>query len=344
MAALSATNPYMPHSLLLRRFMHKSFLLRPFHISRSSTGAALAASLLLAACSGSSDSANSASDGAAAPTYSAPTKVAELTGFSTPESALFDAERDVWYITNINGVPNDLDNNGFISRVSGDLATVDTQFIAAGKNGVTLHGPKGMALVGDTLWVADINTVRGFDATTGSEVASIAVEGAVFLNDIAAATDGSLYISDTGIRFGTDGMSHPGPDRIFKLAGREVFEALRFEGDPGPNGLAFGADGKLIIVPFATGTISSWDAGSSAADSIAAGPGGFDGVLSLPDGRVLVSSWTDSTVHVLSNGKLTSLIRNVPAPADIGFDASRGNLAIPLFELGRLEVWSVVTQ
>lgn len=312
--------------------------------SRVSLGAALGASLLLAACSSGSDSSGSANDTAAVAEYSKPMKVGELSGFSTPESALFDVERDVWYISNINGVPNDLDNNGFISRVSGDLGTVDTQFIAAGKNGVTLNGPKGMALVGDTLWVADINTVRGFNVTTGSEVASIAVDGAVFLNDIALAADGSLYISDTGIRFSAEGMAHPGPDRIFKLVGREVFEALRFEGEPGPNGLAFGADGKLMIVPFASATISAWEAGSSAADSIAAGPGGFDGVLTLPDGRVLVSSWSDSTVHTLSNGTLTPLIRNVPAPADFGFDASRGNLAIPLFEVGRLEVWSVVAQ
>lgn len=311
---------------------------------RAFAGAALGASLVIAACSGGSDASSSADDAAGALAYSTPLKVGELSGFSTPESALFDAERDVWYISNINGVPSDLDNNGFISRVSGDLGTVDTQFIAAGKNGVTLNGPKGMALVGDTLWVADINTVRGFDVTTGREVTSIAVDGAVFLNDIVAATDGSLYISDTGIRFGADGMTHPGPDRIFKLAGREVFEALSFQGEPGPNGLAFGADGKLIIVPFGTTTISSWEVGSSAADSIASGPGGFDGVIALPDGRVLVSSWTDSTVYALSNGKLTSLIRNVPAPADIGFDASRGNVAIPLFELGRVEVWSVVTQ
>ncbi len=315
-----------------------------FHSSRISTGVALTAALLLTACSGGADSASTSDQPAAEPIYSTPTKVGEISGFSTPESALFDAERDVWYISNINGVPNDLDNNGFISRVSGDMATVDTQFIAGARDGVTLNGPKGMALVGDTLWVADINTVRGFNVITGSEVVSIAVDGAVFLNDIALAGDGSLYISDTGIRFGADGMSHPGPDRIFKLAGREVFEALSFEGEPGPNGLAFGADGKLIIVPFAAATISAWETGSSAADSIAAGPGGFDGVLALPDGRVLVSSWSDSTVHALSNGKLTSLIRNVPQPADIGFDASRGYVAIPLFELGRVEVWSVIAQ
>ena len=29
-----------------------------------------------------------------------------------------------------------------------DLAEVDTQFIAAGKNGVTLNAPKGMAIIG----------------------------------------------------------------------------------------------------------------------------------------------------------------------------------------------------
>ncbi len=302
-----------------------------------------AAALLLAACGGGAGDTPSADSASVVLTPTAPSKIGEVTGLATPEGALYDVARDVWYISNINGNPNELDNNGYITKVSGDFAMVDTMFIAGGSAGTTLNAPKGMALVGDTLWVADINAVRGFDVVSGFEVASINVDGAVFLNDIAASLDGTLYISDTGIAFGAGGMTHPGPDRIFKLSGRTVTEALRFEGQPGPNGLLFGADGKLIILPFAASTISAWTAGAASADSLASGPGGFDGAVLLADGRVLVSSWTDSTVHALQNGTLTPFIRGVPAPADMGVNQGRNQIAIPLFESGRVEFWSTGT-
>lgn len=307
------------------------------------TDALLATSLLLslAACGGGGDTPAADSASVTINLDAAPTKATEISGLSTPESALYDAVRDVWYIANIDGVPNDLDNNGYISKVSGDLASVDTFFIAGGSAGTTLNGPKGMALLGDTLWVADINAVRGFNVVTGMEVAVVNVDGAVFLNDIAASSDGSLYISDTGIRFAADGMTHPGPDRIFKLAGRTITEALRFQGDPGPNGLHFGRDGRLIIAPFASTTIYAWTVGSPTADSIASGPGGYDGIAELADGRILITSWTDSTVHVLNNGTLTPFIKGVPAPADLGVDTRRGHVAVPIFEQNRVEFWKV---
>ena len=304
------------------------------------SGATVAALSALVACAGSDQPATEVADSTAAAT--APTKIGEVAGLATPEGALFDPVRNVWYISNINGVPNDADNNGYITRVSADLATVDTMFIAGGANGVTLDAPKGMALLGDTLWVADITNLRAFDVVTGAAVASIAVDGAQFLNDITVGALGTLYISDTGIRFGPDGMTHPGPDRLFQLTGRTVNKAVRFDGSPGPNGVLFNeATGRVLVVPFATGTIYEWTPGSTTVDSIASGPGSFDGAVRLADGRILVSSWADSTVHELKEGALTPLIRGVPAPAELGVNEKSGVIAIPLFELGRVEFWQV---
>jgi len=301
---------------------------------------AVSALVLLTACRGAEQPATDMADSAAAVT--APIKVGEVGGLATPESALFDAARSVWYITNINGVPNDADNNGFITRVSADLATVDTMFIAGGRDGALLDAPKGMALRGDTLWVADISNLRAFDVTTGAMVASVAVSGATFLNDIVLGAQGTMYISDTGIRFGADGMTHPGPDRVFQLNDRTVNEVLRFEGAPGPNGLLFDESrGRLLVAHFASGAIVEWTPGAATVDTIATGPGSHDGVVRLADRRILVSSWADSTVHVLENGSLTPLLGGLPSPADLGLDERTGTVAVPLFELGRVEFWRV---
>jgi hypothetical protein len=70
----------------------------------------------------------------------------------------------------------------------------------------------------------------------------------------------------------------------------------------------------------------------------------WDGVEALPDGRILVSSWSDSSVHVLGpDGKRIEGIRPIPEPADIGVDTRRGHVAIPVSVMGRVEVWSFGT-
>lgn len=56
-------------------------------------------------------------------------------------------------------------------------------------------------IVGDTLWVADIDAMRAFNKRTGAVIATVDLRprGAVFLNDVAAGPDGALYITDTGL-------------------------------------------------------------------------------------------------------------------------------------------------
>jgi hypothetical protein len=277
-------------------------------------------------------------------TPATPEKVGEIAGLKTPESARYDSARDAWFISNINGIPSDKDGNGFITRASGDRATVDTTFIAGGKNGVVLNAPKGLAISGDTLWVADIDAVRAFNTQTGATIRTIDLkpQGAVFLNDVTVAADGSLYVTDTGIRIEASGMTHPGPDRVFRIAGNAVTEVVRFAKQEGPNGITFDrTSGHFVIVPFGAASIFHWSAGAAQADSVASGVGGYDGVEILADGRVLVSSWTDSAVHVMSGNTLTPFIRGVPGPADIGVDAGRNIVAIPIFEGNRVELWTI---
>src|SRR5712691_7878176 len=96
------------------------------------------------------------------------TELAVVEGFLTPESVLHDPVQDIYFVSNINGSPTAKDNNGFISRVRPDGAVENLKFIEGGHGGVTLNAPKGLAIRGDTLWVADIDVVRSFDAKTGA--------------------------------------------------------------------------------------------------------------------------------------------------------------------------------
>ncbi len=300
----------------------------------------LAALLLLGACA--KKDATPAADSTVAAAPVAPTRTATTTGFSTPESVLWDSELDVWYVSNINGNPGAKDNNGFISRLTRDGTIDSLHYVQGGRDGITLNGPKGLALVGDTLWVADIDAVRGFNRRTGAAVATIELgKQAVFLNDIVVGPNGVLYVTETGVRFGPKGAEHPGPDRIYTITGRLV--AIGTEGPflNGANGITWDATaGRFVVVPFLGTTILGWAPGDTAVDTIATGVGQFDGV-EIVGGRLLVSSWTDSTISAVEGKALAKLVTGVPSPADFGVDQTRGLIAIPIFTGDRVEFWQV---
>jgi len=281
---------------------------------------------------------------AAAPAPGA-TKLAVVEGFLTPESVLHDPVQDIYFVSNINGGPTTKDNNGFISRVRPDGAVENLKFIEGGHGGATLNAPKGLAIRGDTLWVADIDVVRSFDAKTGAprDSVSLAGLGAVFLNDIAIAQTGALYITDTGIRFDDVGnMLHPGPDRIFRIGSdRQVTVAVRGDTLGRPNGITLDSVGKrFIVVQFGGRSVLAWKPGDKAPSVIAKGPGGFDGV-EIAGSRLLVSSWADSTVSSYETGQEVKVITGVPSPADIGYDAKRKRVLIPVFSGNRVEIWQL---
>jgi sugar lactone lactonase YvrE len=267
-------------------------------------------------------------------------------GLATPESVLWDATRELWYVSNINGAPTAKDNNGYILRLTADGAMMDSlPFINGADDDITLHAPKGMALVGDTLWVADIDHVRGFNVVTGMEVAAIDLQslGATFLNDVAAGPDGTVYITDSGIAFDATGnVLHPGASRVFSLTGRSAREAVVLPRESAANGIAWDPSrGAWLIVAFNSPDIFAWTPGAASVDVVGQGPGGGDGVIILADGRVLYSSWADSSLTLFENGTSATLRKGLPNPADLGYDPARGIVAVPLFSSDRVEFWDV---
>jgi sugar lactone lactonase YvrE len=202
-----------------------------------------------------------------------------------------------------------------------------------------------MALRGDTLFVADIDMVRMFNRRTGAPIdaVTLAPQNATFLNDVAVGPDG-IYVTDTGIRFDAQGgMTHPGVNRIFKITGYTVTEVAKGDSLMNPNGIAWDAAGnRFVLAPFGGPNLQALAPGQSTTTNLASGPGGYDGIEVLSNGNLLVSSWTDSTVHVVHGGThMMPLVRNVSAPADIGVDTKRNVLAVPRFNDGKVEYYRI---
>jgi sugar lactone lactonase YvrE len=294
----------------------------------------LALVALLAACAREPepavDAASPAPEAAEAPV---PEPIAE--GLQTPESVLYDPDRDVYYVSNINGSPLEADGNGFISRVNAASGEIEIKWIDGSADGVRLDAPKGMGIVGDELWVTDITTVRRFERVSGAPRGEIQIAGTSFLNDIAVSGE-TAWVSDTGFRAGEGGFEPSGTDAIYRIERSGAVERIAFGEMLGkPNGLA--ADGgSLWVVTFGADELYQLSEGEK---TIAAKlpQGSLDGLVQLPDGDFLVSSWEGSAVYRgRPGGAFTPLVENIDAPADIGFDTKRNLVLVPHFNENRV--------
>ena len=81
--------------------------------------------------------------------------------------------------------------------------------------------------------------------------------------------------------------------------------------------------------------------GGATPQRLRSGKGQLDGVEVLADGAIVFTSWADSSVHLLADGVDRPLIRQVPVAADIGIDTKRNRLAVPLSQLGAVQLWSL---
>jgi len=189
-------------------------------------------------------------------------------------------------------------------------------------------------VLGDTLWVADIDVVRAFNARTGAPVDSVKLDslGAVFLNDIAIASQRrDLHHRHRHSLRDVGNVLHPGPDRIFRVGpDRKVTVAVRVTHSAGRNGITLDAVGRrFIVVQYGGKAVMAWKPGDRAPSVIARGVGGFDGVEMI-GGKVVVSSWTDSSITRFDSTQGTKIISGVPSPADFGYDAKRNRVLIPI--------------
>ena len=91
----------------------------------------------------------------------------EVTGLSHPVCFIVDPGTGDYFIANVNGAPAARDNNGFITKLDPQGQVVALKFIGPSK-AAPLHAPKGLAVVGKTLYVLDLDRVRGYDTGAGT--------------------------------------------------------------------------------------------------------------------------------------------------------------------------------
>ncbi|GAB6071302.1 ATP-binding protein [Thiomicrorhabdus hydrogeniphila] len=265
--------------------------------------------------------------------------VIENVGFQTPESVEYNQQNDVYLVSNIHGSPFDKDNNGFISKLSPEGKVLDLKWIVGGKNGVTLNAPKGMVADGNTLYVADIDTIRTFNLTTGKPIANYPIAGSSFLNGVTPSSQGGVWVTDSGV---APGFKPAGTDAIYHVSAKGEVKILTKGQDLGrPNGI-LEKDGQLIVITIASGQVHYFDLNGKLLSSEKLPYNKLDGLIADNNGDVLFSSWKAQAIKQIQiAAEPKTLFKGLESPADLGYDNKRNRLLIPSFLTNKVWIKSL---
>jgi hypothetical protein len=261
------------------------------------------------------------------------TLVATVTGLDGPEAVRYDPDQDVYFIANFGARSAAArDSNGYIARVRHD-GTIEAQKFMTGATALPLHQPRGMAIRGDTLWVADADGVHGFNRRTGAHAAFVdfTAHEPGFLNDVAFGPDGRLYITDTG------------RGRVYRITNGTAEVAVEDSMTGPPNGITWDAGrNRFLLATWGNArTLRTYDPVTGALAELDSMPGGRHDGIELMDGAIVVTSQRDSMIYAVVGGHPHPIIRTTGAPADIGIDTRRRRIAVPYIALNRVDIWEL---
>ena len=241
-------------------------------------------------------------------------------GFIGPESAVYDAARDRYLVTNVGqfGPGND----GYISAINPDGSVIERMWIAGGDD-QALSNPLGSAIFGGSLYVADGPNVRLFDLETGAQTSVLTVEGSSGFNDLAIAEDGTVYATQTG----TEDASTWAIYRITSEGSASVFAEGEALGRP--NGIEMDGDGNIVTVGLGSTTLTVFNPGGDIVDTIELPVAGNDGLIVMDDGYIVSSVFTGAIVWAGKDGATEMLAEGVQSAASITLDPTRNRVVIP---------------
>jgi len=202
----------------------------------------------------------------------------------TPESVVYDRERNVLYVSNINQTSKDRkDGDGFISRLS-PKGEIEQLYWVSG-----LNDPKGLALHNNVLYVADLDEIVAIATQTGAVLSRHKADKAQMLNDVTVDDAGNVYVSD----------SEQGRIYLFRN-GRVTSWLDKMRGEK-PNGLLYD-NNRLIVASFNSGKLRFLDTERKEFTDWADDIPSADGMTRVSDGY-LVSNWNGEVYYVNQAGK-----------------------------------------
>ena len=249
----------------------------------------------------------------------------ETPGFIGPESVVFDAGRNEFFVSNMGTHGKDaVVGDGFISRVSAEGKIIELKWVTG------LEDPKGLALANGRLYVGDEPDMAEIDISAGKIVARYApADGIGNFNDCTADAAGNVYVCSG--RLGTVFRLHDGKfEAWYKLDKAKTggLNGLKAEKDRLLLGgwSVRGADGKEQVGHISTVAYADQKLGRLGDQPVCH----IDGLE--PDGRggYTVTDWlTGDVLHVSADGQPAPLMKLVRGTADHTYLIDRQLLIIP---------------
>jgi hypothetical protein len=275
------------------------------------------------------------------------------TELKTPESVIYEPNENVLFVSNIDGLPDRKDKQGFISKVSPlNGSIIELNWVTG------LDAPKGMTLINSSnsklLYVSDITDLLEIDINSGKIINRYNAPGSAFLNDVASDNQGHIYVSDTVAniiyRLDTKNLGNSSNNN----ASLQVW--LQSPELNGPNGLYVdNTNNKLIVVSFGAfskpgGSIKVVDLQNRTMSSLgkegtAVPIGGLDGIEADTTGRhYYVTDNTAGKLYVVnSNGTgYETLDLQKQGTADLGTILDQNMIIIPMIQDNKLEAYRII--
>ena len=230
------------------------------------------------------------------------------TVIAIPESVL--SVKDILYISLIDGAGWTADGKGGIGKLTSDGKIIDTAWITG------LSAPKGMGIVGNRLYVADMLEVIVIDIEKGKIEKKIKIDSAKGLNDITVTDKGIIYVSDSR------------GNKIWRLQ-NDIAE-LYLDSVTGVNGLkAIGDDlyigwGKTFV------KANSQKQTTKIAEVLQQ----IDGIEPIGNGDFILTAWLGYIWYAHADGRVETLLETHPQKkntADIGYDQQKRIVYVPTF-------------
>jgi len=272
------------------------------------------------------------------------------TDLKNPESVIYGPKQNVLFVSNVNGKPDQKDQNGFISKVSpSNGSIIELNWITR------LNAPKGLAISNDNnrLYVSDITDVVEIDIASGQIINRFNAPGSAFLNDVVSDNQGNIYVSDTGI------------NTIYKLdtntKDRYSTSSLQvWLQNPllnGPNGLHIDNNKNRLIVA-SLGDLSKPGAGIEVVDlknktistlgkeGTTSPFGGLDGIVSdATETHYYITDNPAGKVYVVNAdgiGYVTLTDLHTKGAADLGSIPDQSMIIIPLMQDNKLAAYKLL--
>lgn len=259
-------------------------------------------------------------------------------GLNAPESAYLDARSGYLFVSQVGlrpgGSPMDKNGDGVISKLSPAGKVIDAKWVTG------LNSPKGLRSRAGMLWVSAVDEVVAIDIATGAIKSRIPVNGAKFLNDVAIAPDGTVYVSDTLT------------SKIHSIKDGKVSTFAEGDQLEYPNGLLI--EGNNLVVAawgkpeadFSTkvpGNLYRLNLATGAKTLITLRPtGNLDGLESDGRGGYIVSDWMAGKIlHIAANGDTHLLKQMKQGTADIAYLPASRTLIVPHMLESRVQTYDL---